>query len=126
MQALAIVFVGGGIGAALRHLVNLGTARLLGLGFPWGTLAVNIVGSFAMGVLVAWLAARYSGPDHHIRLFLATGVLGGFTTFSAFSLDAVVLWERGAHGAAVSYVLISVVLSIAALVAGLALIRAWA
>lgn len=126
MQALAIVFVGGGIGAALRHLVNLGAARLLGLGFPWGTLTVNIAGSFIMGVLVAWLATRYSGPDHHIRLFLATGVLGGFTTFSAFSLDVAVLWERGAHGAAASYVLVSVVVSIVALAAGLALVRAWA
>lgn len=126
MQALAIVFVGGGIGAALRHLVNLGAARLFGVGFPWGTLAVNIAGSLAMGLLAAWLATRYAGPDHHLRLFLATGILGGFTTFSAFSLDAVVLWERGAHAVAAGYVGASVVLSVGALVAGLALGRAWA
>ena len=124
MQALAIVFVGGGIGAALRHLVNLGAARLLGVGFPWGTLTVNIAGSLAMGLLVAWLAARFGGPDHHLRLFLATGVLGGFTTFSAFSLDAMLLWERGSHGIAAAYVVASVVLSNSALAAGLALIRA--
>jgi CrcB protein len=126
MQTLAIVFVGGGLGAALRHLVNLGAARLLGVGYPWGTLTVNVVGSFVMGVLVAWLATRFAGPDHHLRLFLATGVLGGFTTFSAFSLDAVALWERGAHGAAAGYVLASVVLSIGGLFAGLALGRGWA
>jgi len=120
------VFVGGGIGAALRHLVNLGAARLFGVAFPWGTLAVNIAGSLIMGLLAAWFATRYAGPDHHLRLFLATGILGGFTTFSAFSLDTVVLWERGAHAAAAGYVGASVVLSIGALVAGLALGRAWA
>lgn len=126
MQALVLVFVGGGLGAAARHLVNLGAARILGIAFPWGTLAVNVVGGLAMGLLTAWLAARYEGTDQHLRLFLATGILGGFTTFSAFSLDAVALWERGAHGAAAAYVLASVTLSIAALVGGLALGRAWA
>lgn len=124
MQALALVFLGGGLGAGLRHLVNLGAARLCGIAFPWGTLGINVAGSLAMGLLVAWLAARYQGADEHLRLFLATGVLGGFTTFSAFSLDAVVLWERGSQGAAAGYVLGSVVFSLAALVAGLALGRA--
>jgi len=126
MQALALVFIGGGLGAAARHLVNLLAARLLGISFPWGTLAVNVVGSFAMGVLVAWLAAKYEGGGQGLRLFLATGVLGGFTTFSSFSLDAISLWERGAHGTAAAYVIASLVLSLAGLVAGLALIRAWA
>jgi CrcB protein len=126
MQALALVFLGGGLGAALRHLFNLAAARLFGIGFPWGTLGVNIFGSLAMGLLVAWLAARYQGADEHLRLFLATGILGGFTTFSAFSLDAVALWERGSTGAALTYVAVSVVLSIGALVAGLALGRAFA
>jgi fluoride exporter len=126
MQALVLVFVGGGLGATMRHLFNLGAARLLGVSFPWGTLGVNVVGSLAMGLLVAWLATRTEGAGEHLRLFLATGVLGGFTTFSAFSLDAVALWERGAAGAALTYVAASVLISIAALVAGLAIGRAFA
>lgn len=125
MQALALVFIGGGLGAAARHLFNIGAARAFGIAFPWGTLGVNVFGSLATGLLAAWLAARYAGADQNLRLFLATGILGGFTTFSAFSLDAVALWERGAHGAAVAYVAASVILSIAALALGLALGRAW-
>jgi CrcB protein len=124
MHALILVIVGGGIGAGLRHLVNLGAARLVGVGFPAGTMTVNVVGSFAMGLLVAWLALRFSEGGQHMRLFLATGVLGGFTTFSSFSLDAFALWERGAHGAAAAYVFISVVAGLAALGAGLMLGRA--
>ena len=124
MYALALVFLGGGIGASLRHSVNLAAARLFGIAFPWGTLGINVAGSLAMGLLTAWLAARYQGADQHLRLFLATGVLGGFTTFSAFSLDVAVLWERGWHGAAVGYVAASVILSIAGLFGGLALGRA--
>ncbi len=124
MQALALVFVGGGIGAALRHLVNLAAARLFGVSFPWGTLMVNVAGSFVMGLLVAWFALKYQGGGQGLRLFLATGVLGGFTTFSAFSADAVALWERGTHGAAAAYVAVSVLLSLGALVLGLAAGRA--
>jgi len=120
-----LVFLGGGLGAAGRHGVNLAAARLLGLGFPWGTFIVNIAGSLVMGVLAGWFAFQAgAGLSQHARLFLMTGVLGGFTTFSAFSLDAVLLWERGAYGAAAVYVLASVLLSIAGLVAGLALVRA--
>lgn len=126
MQAVVLVFVGGGLGAVARHLFNLAAARLFGIAFPWGTLGVNITGGLLMGLLTAWLATRYAGTVDHLRLFLATGVLGGFTTFSAFSLDAVVLWERGAHAAAVIYVAASVVLAIAALGAGLAIGRAFA
>jgi CrcB protein len=126
MQALVLVFVGGGLGAAMRHLFNLGAARLFGVSFPWGTLGVNVAGSLAMGLLAAWLAARTEGSGEHLRLFLATGILGGFTTFSAFSLDAVALWERGAAGQALTYVAASVLVSIAALVAGLAIGRAFA
>jgi CrcB protein len=126
MQALALVFIGGGLGASMRHLVNLGAARLFGISFPWGTMGINIAGSLAMGLLVAWLVARYAGADQNLRLFLATGILGGFTTFSAFSLDAVALWERGSQGAAAFYVAGSVVLSLAALIGGLALGRALA
>jgi CrcB protein len=121
---LLIVMAGGGIGAGARHLVNVGAARLLGVAFPWGTLTVNVVGSFVMGALAAWFAFRGVGGGQHLRLFLATGILGGFTTFSSFSLDSIVLWERGAHGLAALYVGASVVVSIAALCAGLALVRA--
>lgn len=119
MQALAIVFLGGGLGASLRHLVNMGVARFLGVSFPWGTLGVNITGSLAMGFLVAWLATRYEGGGQDLRLFLATGVLGGFTTFSAFSLDTVLLIERGEIGLAALYVGASVGLSVLGLCAGL-------
>ncbi|MFZ1679755.1 MAG: fluoride efflux transporter CrcB [Rhizobiaceae bacterium] len=122
MQHFLIVALGGGIGAGLRHLVNLGALRALGPSFPWGTLAVNIFGSLAMGLLVGVLAARVHATAE-LRLFAATGVLGGFTTFSAFSLDAVTLFERGQAGSALAYVAASVILSIAALMLGLALMR---
>ena len=117
-----IVFHGGGLGAALRHGVNLSTARLFGTGFPYGTLTVNVVGSLIMGALAAWFAFK-GDASQHWRLFFATGVLGGFTTFSAFSLDVAVLYERGATGLAIFYVLISVALSLAGLFAGLAIVR---
>jgi CrcB protein len=123
MNALILVVVGAGIGGGLRHFVNVGAARLLGIQFPWGTLAVNLIGSFAMGLLIAWLALRVSGGQA-LRLFLATGVLGGFTTFSSFSLDAVLLWQRGSTVVAGLYVVASVGIGIAALVGGLALGRA--
>ena len=124
MNHLLIVAVGGGIGAGLRHLANLAALRLFGPGFPWGTVFVNIAGSLAMGLLVGWLARRAGGSTNEMRLFLATGVLGGFTTFSAFSLDFAMLWERGAIASAASYAIGSVVLSIAGIFAGLWLMRA--
>lgn len=124
MISYLLVFLGAGIGGALRHGVNLGCARYCGVAFPWGTLTVNVAGSFIMGALAAWLALRAGeGWSQPLRLFLATGILGGFTTFSAFSLDAVLIWERGEAGHAAAYVAASVVLSIAGLVAGLALVR---
>jgi fluoride exporter len=124
MKAYLLVFLGAGIGGALRHGVNVGCARLCGTAFPWGTLTVNVVGSFVMGALAAWLAFKAGeGWSQPLRLFLTTGILGGFTTFSAFSLDAVLLWERGQPGLAGAYVAASVVLSIAGLVAGLAAVR---
>jgi len=124
MQAIVIVFVGGGLGAVLRHLVNLGCARACGTAFPWGTLVVNAVGGFVMGLLAAWFALRAGeGWSQSSRLFLMTGVLGGFTTFSAFSLDAVLLWERGLIALTAAYVVGSVVLSILGLVTGLAVVR---
>ena len=117
-----IVFIGAGIGGAMRHGVNLAAAALLGSGFGYGTLAVNVAGSLAMGALAAFLAFQGEMAQPW-RLFLATGVLGGFTTFSAFSLDAALLFERGQPGLAAIYVLASVIGSIAALFAGLALVR---
>jgi CrcB protein len=120
-----IVFLGGGLGAALRHGVNLGAARLLGTAFPYGTLTVNVVGSLVMGLIAAWLAFR-GDASQHWRLFFTTGLLGGFTTFSAFSLDVALLYERGALGLAALYVLLSLAFSVVGLFAGLALVRAFA
>ncbi len=119
-----IIFLGGGIGAALRHAVNRGALALLGPSFPFGTLIVNVLGSFLMGVLVVALIARGEG-DQPMRLFLGTGILGGFTTFSAFSLDAALMWQRGDYMALGLYVSASVVVSIVALFAGMAAARAW-
>jgi CrcB protein len=117
-----IVFLGAGIGGALRHGVNVGSARLWGLGFPYGTLVVNVLGSFVMGLLAGYFAFR-PGIGQHARLFLTTGILGGFTTFSAFSLDTALLVERHAYGLAAGYAVGSVVASIAALFLGLAVFR---
>jgi CrcB protein len=102
----------------LRHLVNLAALRLIGPGFPWGTLTVNIAGGFLMGLFVELLARRFGGSAE-LRLFVATGVLGGFTTFSAFSLDVAVLYERGAVVQAFAYVAASVIVAIAALFLGM-------
>jgi CrcB protein len=117
-----IVFLGAGLGGALRHGVNVAAGRLFGLGFPYGTLIVNVVGSFAMGLLAGYFAFR-PGVDQHLRLFLTTGILGGFTTFSAFSLDAALLIERHSYGAAAGYMAGSVAASIAALFFGLTMFR---
>lgn len=117
-----LVFLGGGIGAALRHGVNRASLACLGPAFPYGTLFVNVAGSLAMGVLAGVFLAR--APSEAWRLFLTTGVLGGFTTFSAFSLDAAAMWQRGDHGSFALYVGASVVLSIAALFIGMAAVRA--
>ncbi|MEI5679655.1 MULTISPECIES: fluoride efflux transporter CrcB [unclassified Mesorhizobium] len=122
MYHLVLVAIGGAIGTSLRHLVNLAALRLVGMTFPWGTMAINIAGSFAMGVFVELLARRF-GASNEIRLFVATGILGGFTTFSAFSLDFAVLWERGAALPALAYVLVSVIGAILALFLGLWLVR---
>src|SRR4029077_7027224 len=121
-MGLLIVFVGGGIWRALRHSFNLAFARVLGTAFPHATLFENVSGSVIMGVLVALFAFR-SGIPHHWQLFLTTGILGGYTTFSTFSLDVAVLYERGEIGLAALYVLLSVALSIGGLFAGIALVR---
>ena len=117
-----IVFLGAGIGGAMRHGVNVAATRLLGLGFPYGTVIVNVVGSFAMGLLAGYFAYR-AGVPQHIRLFLTTGMLGGFTTFSTFSLDAAVLVERHSFGAAAGYMIGSVAAGVVALFFGLAVFR---
>ena len=120
-----IVFIGGGIGAALRHGVNLAVARWLGTGFNYATLLENVSGSIVMGVLVGYFAFAGSMPQHW-RLFLTTGILGGYTTFSAFSLDTILLYERGELGLAALYVVLSVALSVGGLLAGLTVVRHFA
>ncbi|PWR18009.1 fluoride efflux transporter CrcB [Zavarzinia compransoris] len=121
MGPYVLVAVGGAAGSVLRLAVARLAQAALGAGFPYGTLAVNLSGSLVMGALAALFAAR--AGDDPARLFLMTGVLGGFTTFSAFSLDAYGLWARGEAGAAALYVAASVVLSIGALVVGFWLVR---
>ena len=100
-----LVFLGGGSGALLRHLVNIAVGKALGAGLPWGILVVNITGSLCMGLATGWLALKAGAGWHpQAKLFLATGILGGYTTFSAFSLDAVSLWQRGESVLALAYV----------------------
>jgi fluoride exporter len=122
MPHVLLVALGGGIGAGLRHLANMGALRLFGPNFPWGTMGINVAGSLAMGIFIELLARRYGGSNE-LRLFVATGILGGFTTFSAFSLDFAVIVQRGQLGPALFYALASVVLSISALFLGLWLVR---
>ena len=122
MSMIIAIAIGGAAGAVGRHFVNIGMASLLGHGFPWGTLTVNVVGSLIMGLLVHLMAVSWTvSPE--IRALLTVGGLGAFTTFSTFSLDAVVLYERGAIGAAAIYVIVSVVAAIGALFLGLRLGR---
>ncbi len=109
---------GGAIGASLRHAMQIAAGRAFGPSFPYGTFAINVAGCFAMGLLVSWFASRDASPGE-LRAFLAVGLLGGFTTFSAFALDAVTLWRDKALVAAALYILGSVILSVLGLVAGL-------
>jgi fluoride exporter len=118
MAQAALVFLGGGLGAVLRLLLNGAIVRLAGSSFPWGILVVNVVGSFVMGLLVGWAGARAAGMPQAM-VFLTTGVLGGFTTFSSFSLDVVLLWERGEAGAATAYAMASLLLAVGGLCVGL-------
>lgn len=119
---LLAVAIGGACGAVMRYLVGLLAIMVMGHGFPWGTLAVNVIGSFVMGVLVTYFGTVYN-PSKTMQLLLTTGFLGAFTTFSAFSMDTVTLYERGDITATGVYIVASVVLSIAALFAGMALVR---
>lgn len=125
VKQILLVALGGAFGSVCRYLVGLASIRLWGVGFPWGTLVVNVAGSFAMGVLIELLARRFDASAE-LRLLLATGVLGGFTTFSSFSLDAAVLWERGEAMTAFVYIAATVIVGIAALFAGLSLARHFA
>jgi CrcB protein len=126
-----VVFVGAGIGGMLRHGVNTAAMRLAGPNFPYGTLTVNLVGSALMGLIVGYFAFRggsgiFGAMSQHWRLFLTTGVLGGFTTFSAFSLDFATLWERS-PAPSILYAAVSVGGSIAVIFAALAVARVlWA
>lgn len=120
-----LVFLGGGLGASLRHAINMLCARAFGTHFPFGTFIINITGSIVMGLIAGYLAFKGDAAQPW-RLFIMTGILGGYTTFSAFSLDAALLYERGEMGLAAAYVIGSVVLAIAGLFAGLALVRSLA
>jgi CrcB protein len=117
-----LVFVGGGLGSVLRYFVTVMSGRAWGTDFPWGTFIINITGSTVMGLIAGYLAFKGEASQPW-RLFIMTGILGGYTTFSAFSLDASLLYERGELGLALAYVLGSVLLSIVGLFAGLALVR---
>ena len=121
MNGLFPVMIGGALGAGARHLVGGAMLARLGPGFPWGTLAINIGGSLAMGLLVGWLAR--SGGAEAVRLFFGVGLLGGFTTFSAFSMEFWTLFERGQSAQAFAYVAASVIGAIAACGIGLLMMR---
>ncbi|WP_312406976.1 fluoride efflux transporter CrcB [Rhizobium sp.] len=123
MTNILLAALGGAIGSVLRYLVGVFSVRWFGPSFPWGTLAVNIVGSFIIGLSVEMIARRFNA-SMELRVFIVTGIIGGFTTWSSFSLDTMVLFERGAITAAAAYVIGSLVVSFAAVFAGLALGRA--
>ena len=123
MPHILLVMIGGALGAAARFLTGKATLAWFGPGYPWGTLAVNLVGGLLMGVLAGSLA-RWGQGGEQWRLLLGVGVLGGFTTFSAFSLDVMVMLERGDWPTALGYALVSVIGSVAALAIGLGLVRA--
>jgi len=122
MLHTVLIFLGGGLGASLRHWTGVWTLRQFGPAFPYGTMTVNILGALLMGVLIGYLSKK-GGTQNEVRLFLATGFLGGFTTFSAFSLDVANLWQRGDMTGAFSYAALSVILSLAAVFIGLWLMR---
>lgn len=125
MTPVLVVFLGAGIGGVLRHLVNVGTMKLLGTGFPAATLLINVSGSLIMGIMAGWFVFRDGEAwTQTLRLFLTTGIMGGYTTFSTFSLDFLILMERHDYAAAALYVTGSIGLSFAAVFAGMALVRA--
>jgi CrcB protein len=123
MKMILAVAAGGAVGAVARYLVMSGVGAAFGGGFPYGTLTVNVFGSFVLGVIVE-LGALVWSPGEALRAFLVVGILGAFTTFSTFSLDVAVLYERGAFASLATYIILSVAVSVAALFAGLAVVRA--
>lgn len=125
MNGFLVVFLGGGLGAAARHGVNLLSVQFVGSRYPLGTFAINVAGSLLIGVLAEWFALRSQLPPN-MRLFLITGVLGGFTTFSAFSLEIGLLYERGDLAGALIYALGSLICGVAALFIGMYLVRQFA
>ena len=123
MQVVFAIAAGGAVGALARHFLNSGVAHFMGTSFPWGIFVANILGSFLMGVMISTFA-HLGNPSQALRAFLTIGMLGAFTTFSTFSLDSVTLIERGSYGPAAFYIIGSVALALAGLVAGMALMRA--
>lgn len=123
MKIILAIAAGGALGAVARHFVNNQITHWLGDGFPWGILVANVAGSFAIGVLAEFMALAWS-PSQELRAFMIVGGLGAFTTFSTFSLQVVLLYERGQMLLAAGYVASSVVLAVGGLFAGLALVRA--
>ena len=120
MKSLILVMIGGGVGAGLRHLLGRWLAQAsVASGWPWGTFAVNILGGLGMGLLIGWLAHSGRGVDHDLRLLLGVGLLGGFTTFSAFSLEMALMMQRGEMTMAFGYAAASVVIALLAVFAGL-------
>jgi CrcB protein len=125
MIGYLFVFIGAGLGGMLRHAVNIFSLRLFGPAFPWGTFIINVSGSFLMGIVTGYLAFKtHAAVSPNLRLLLTAGIIGGYTTFSTFSLDAISLWERGAALHALLYIVFSVMLGVSALLAGLSLMRA--
>ena len=122
MQSFLLVAIGGGLGAAARYGLSQASVKAFGSGFPIGTMSANVIGSFLMGLLAGWLATQLDGGQN-MRLFLGVGLLGGFTTFSAFSLEAWAMMEKKAYGEFALYAGSSVLLAILALVAGLMIAR---
>ena len=124
IQFILAVAIGGSLGSVMRYLVGIGSARVFGSDFPWGTLIINVTGSFLIGIFAAMFLTRWNLPQA-ARLFLTVGICGGYTTFSTFSLDAWYLIERGQTWASAAYMIASVVLSVGALIAAIQMVRAF-
>lgn len=122
-QLILAVTSGGAVGSVARYLAGIGAARLFGTGFPWGTLIINVTGSFLIGVFVGLFATRWDASPPALRIFLTVGICGGYTTFSTFSLDVFYLIERGQSWQSAAYMVSSGLLSVGALIAALRLVR---